>query len=408
MRKSIVLLVVCALVVGLVASLSYAKLADSEYKKLEKNCKKALVSSEWNAAIALIPQVAKDNSKRAVKFLLKLSKELSLPLNVFNEVKEALAGMSDPEAISAMCKVMKSGSWQIKAMLAEIFGNFSDNESLSALNNLLLKAKKMEVLRETILAVSKRKSLDSVSTLIDLFEKMEKSRDKGTLWIEVRKVLYKLTGKDYEKSEDWKKFWDELSRKQVEKDVEDGKITQEDVSEGDLTTSLGKKAPPKFFGTEVRSNNVIFVMDTSGSMLADNNNPKARPRLGQKSPPSARIEMVKRELVKVIQELDKGAMFNIITFNSGVSVWKKGGLVKANATNRAAAVQYVQNFRAAGVTFTDAAIKKAFEDKKADSMFLLTDGAPTHSMLKDPASAGCIEFLKRLAEQNGGKFKGID
>src|SRR6185436_13023625 len=64
---------------------------------------------------------------------------------------------------------------------------------------------------------------------------------------------------------------------------------------------------------EIDSKRVCFVIDISGSMK--------EPTQDASAPGTERIEVAKRELMKIIDELPPASLFNIITFNSDVQSW---------------------------------------------------------------------------------------
>ncbi|TET34231.1 MAG: hypothetical protein E3J72_14820 [Planctomycetota bacterium] len=140
------------------------------------------------------------------------------------------------------------------------------------------------------------------------------------------------------------------------------------------------------------------------------------------------------------------------TKNGTVQFWKKR-LVAASDSNKKSAVEFVKDFQAFGATFTDDVLKEAFKIKEADTFYFLTDGMPdkrayrrdgittpsTEEILKlvadlnairhvrintfgfidrgrragmrriprGPSGSDFAEFLKKLAKENGGKFREI-
>ena len=135
-------------------------------------------------------------------------------------------------------------------------------------------------------------------------------------------------------------------------------------------------------------------------------------------------------------------MFNIIGFNSRLFAWCTR-LAPANEKNKSKAAEFVKKLGAAGYTNTDDALKTAFSDKNADTVFLLSDGVPLRKEHKDqmsdafiqgildfvsyanrfrrvvihtfgfdaigrdPGGERCVKFLKDLAEQNDGEYHNI-
>ncbi|MBK7644351.1 MAG: hypothetical protein IPJ19_15120 [Planctomycetes bacterium] len=222
----------------------------------------------------------------------------------------------------------------------------------------------------------------------------------------------------------------------------------------------------KFYGVEIESQRVIFVIDISGSMqqpLVDV--PKDMPAAGTGEKP-ARIEAAKFELAKIVQDLAPGSIFNIISFNDGVDAWLEhlvdfggaaksgaGGVAgprsgperappreekaaarererdaKAEAEMRAQAKTYIERLGAKGGTNLYDALETAFEDPLVDTIVVLSDGQPSAGKETDPAiiradvqrwnqvrririhtvSVGTdFEILRWLAKDSGGDHRWV-
>ena len=85
----------------------------------------------------------------------------------------------------------------------------------------------------------------------------------------------------------------------------------------------------------------------------------------------------KNELSNVVKALGEDVKFNIVTFSSDVTPWKQT-LVPASASNKKEAVEHIQALKAEGVTVTDLALESAFAHLEADTIYLVSDGVPTH------------------------------
>jgi hypothetical protein len=90
-----------------------------------------------------------------------------------------------------------------------------------------------------------------------------------------------------------------------------------------------------------------------------------------------RLYRAKQELASVVGSLTSGVTFNLITFGSEVDAWQES-LVPASDANKKEAVSYVHGLKADGVTVTDLALEAAFSSLELDTIYLITDGAPTH------------------------------
>lgn len=130
---------------------------------------------------------------------------------------------------------------------------------------------------------------------------------------------------------------------------------------------------------EVARKQVIFVVDRSGSMS------------GKK------IEQAKGALKFVLNNLNKGDLFNIVAYDSVVESYKPE-LQRYNDESRQKAIAWVEGVYAGGSTNIDAALKTALsqiKDEKTPSyVIFLTDGLPTAGETKAP------QIVKNAEENN--------
>ncbi|HNS00161.1 MAG TPA: VWA domain-containing protein [Planctomycetota bacterium] len=140
------------------------------------------------------------------------------------------------------------------------------------------------------------------------------------------------------------------------------------------------------FGLDITGKNIAFVLDISGSMTTTDPLPLdggPRPRSVRTKDGviidenRERIFRAKEELVRVIRDLPDDKSFNIIAYSSDVKPWQ-GNLVPADAARKRQAIDFVEGLKADGITVTDLALEYAFEDPIVDTIYLITDGAPTH------------------------------
>lgn len=179
-----------------------------------------------------------------------------------------------------------------------------------------------------------------------------------------------------------------------------------------------------FYGLQVVSERATFVLDTSGSMAAPAGGGSGRTRAGGAPTGPTRLDVAKAELEKALRGLSPGTLFNLVFFDSGVDPWRDE-LVEQEPRALTAAVEFANAQRASGGTNIYDAMLLAFEDERVDTLYLMSDGNPTAGRVTDPAgilervrqmnrirmlqintiSIGqTSEFLRRLAEQNGGDY----
>jgi hypothetical protein len=199
----------------------------------------------------------------------------------------------------------------------------------------------------------------------------------------------------------------------------------------------GARGGANYYGITIESTRVLFVVDISGSML----------KPGSKEGATKEDE-AKAELLRCIRTLDGGSAFGMISFCDTVQKWKPA-ILKASEEVKKQAKEWVDALSSASSTNTYAALEEGLGMSVAnpkndmgedyglwpDTIFLLTDGAPTSPEGKVEDAKGNPEwqrviegvrawnrnkrvvihaigigpevnstFLKTLAAENGGTF----
>jgi Mg-chelatase subunit ChlD len=145
----------------------------------------------------------------------------------------------------------------------------------------------------------------------------------------------------------------------------------EDVRAAQELRRLKEVTNARFFGIRIVSHRVIFILDVSGSM-------EEKMRLQVEGETAlTRMAVARRELIAAIQGLARGALFNLITFSSGVDSWLEGGVASADTVSREEAEAFVARQIPGGGTNLYEAIQLAFEDPDVDTIFILSDGEPS-------------------------------
>ena len=134
-----------------------------------------------------------------------------------------------------------------------------------------------------------------------------------------------------------------------------------------LSPTRGIKAADLSAG-DVLPKDVVFCVDTSGSMLAD-----------------GKMEQAKSALRYCVEQLRPGDHFNIVSFGTAVKSYQDTGLAEVNDSHRTAALAYIDALHARGGTAIGKALETAFgqlnsHGPASDRMPMLlfaTDGLPT-------------------------------
>jgi hypothetical protein len=134
------------------------------------------------------------------------------------------------------------------------------------------------------------------------------------------------------------------------------------------------------------SKDVVFLIDLSGSMQYT---------FTKNGKTFSRLTFLKPFIVSALRSLESYVKFKIVTFASGVKVWKTEW-VSASATNKAEAIKFVENMRGLGMTNTIGALREAFKvDLKEFNMLVFTDGMPTK---EETDTSKIVQFVVDLNE----------
>jgi Ca-activated chloride channel family protein len=184
-------------------------------------------------------------------------------------------------------------------------------------------------------------------------------------------------------------------------------------STGDKPYFLFWVTPPDSVAMDrIIKKNILFMADVSSSMAG------------------TRIDQVRKALNNMVDMLNPGDRFNIISFSTGTTSYKPD-FVDYNPANAATAHSFINSLGAAGLTDMLDAFKAGFKntwiDTNANTIVFLTDGKPTWPDTNwqaiidtvarlDAAPKACINtfgigdtateiipaFLKMLAKNNNG------
>ena len=422
---------------------------------LKKDLKRGLLTGDINAATLAIQRISELNTKKAVDYLinvgLRVDKFTGLnehsKMRIFDAARQSLPKVSDEKAREFVYKeakrLKKPQHTDKKVFLTEIIGNMKGKDAEEALLPLLKQGKFLAVQLEAIGALARRRSTLGVAPLINILEKTE--NNPNLLWKAAGQGLVEITGYSFPTAADWKNFW-EMRKGKFDPEKDRGKEKARGVR-------TKEKKVPTFFDVEILSKRPVFVIDISMSMHVKDptkggEQPRRKPgekKKGDKCPvcgdnhrgiglPASRmrLERVKKELVKMIQELPDDAKFNILAFSTEVLPWTSGSeLVAVTEQMKMKAVKFVQGLTYEQYTSIDYALEQAFAHREATAFYVLSDGTPYRDrepLPKEPiletvrlenktrkvrivtfgfSEEADKDFLKRLAKQNDGTFTSV-
>ncbi len=130
---------------------------------------------------------------------------------------------------------------------------------------------------------------------------------------------------------------------------------------------------------DVVAKDVIFVLDTSGSMEGE------------------KIAQAKSSLEYILDHLNADDRFNIVAFSTGVSIYARE---PQPATDGGEALRFIDDLRAVGGTNIDLALTEALamaDGERPQIIIFLTDGLPTEGVTE---SERIVANVSRQASQN--------
>ncbi|MEE9126749.1 MAG: HEAT repeat domain-containing protein, partial [Planctomycetota bacterium] len=211
-----------------------------------------------------------------------------------------------------------------------------------------------------IRALEAMREKDSVRLLVQRL-----ASEKGRMARIIADALWALTGQPFGDSVlKWQGWWKDKGDKfKVVSEVElAGAEKQRELKR--LKQRTRTKA--EFFGIQIISTRVIFIIDTSGSMT----DPVHGRYVGKRQ--ATRIDVAKEELSQSIKALDQNSLFNIYAFSFGIGRWLKSGIAASSKHTRKAALTWVERLGAGGPTNLYDTLKLAFEDPDVDTLYLLS------------------------------------
>lgn len=240
-------------------------------------------------------------------------------------------------------------------------GELGTIDAMTALH-ALLDDESYPVRAEALIAVAAARNLSSIPALI--------SRLERTVGIEQDRTTHELrllTAEDFgTRAKRWAKWWTDNGANFAMPTLSDA--TKADSQRTDRRAN--NQTQTAFFGLQVTSDRVAFVIDLSGSMNGKTKSGKTR------------LEVLKEQLDQFLAVYPSGQLFNLIFFGKKASKWRPE-LTLMNDKIRATARTHVRSLKAPGATAIYDGIQAAFEDPRVDTIYLLTDGGPSGGTIDD-------------------------
>ncbi len=272
--------------------------------------------------------------------------------------------------------------------------------------------------RAVVRVVASKASTESVDYLVGRLD-----RETGLPRREILDELGKLTGENLGRlSERWQSWW------------ASSRPTWRRPPVSERTGKQSAESEWRYFGIELDSKRVVFVLDISGSM---GRRVGYKPKQGfLRELGRVKMELARVELEKAITGLQDDTRFNVIAYNTKVTRYSRT-LVPATADKRRDVKRWTSELNPQQGTNTFDPLLEALQmsrprgkvsdEELADTILFLSDGEPTCGSIPDQedilaevrrinpggrVTIHCIhlgnengaEFMESLASENGGRF----
>jgi HEAT repeat protein len=314
----------------------------------------------------------------------------------------ALGTLKAVDTVPELVKLLKSNDATIRIATLDAIGRIGEGSANPAVLEQLTD-ERWQVRSAAVNALGNLRQKESIPVLIDRLD-----AEEGRIRDEIGKALLSLTTFDFsDNKEKWVNWWETMKDRFKVPSAEEVAKAREAFEKAQLRYQPGAD---DFAGIPTKSKRILYVVDISGSMEDPLINRDAFKLQGRTYKSFVKMEVVKQELMRTIENLDDRVFFNVIAFATKVRKWNDKGLVAANILNRKNAAKWVEGLhpiggasqnlkRAAGLsgaaggsegktnfydslmTALDAKAAQAGYDthlgSQVDTIFFLSDGDPT-------------------------------
>ncbi len=262
----------------------------------------------------------------------------------------------NPQSIPPVCTNLDHRAWQVRLAAAQTLEEVGDDQAIEP-----------------------------------LIARLEK--ESGRVRTAIVDALEEISGEHFGAAPAaWKGWWE----REGESIRERGFTTGVKETDPERPSRYGGEVP-EYYGIDVFSQRVAFVIDTSKStdrIFRPNPSTKSRLLGDYDGEPVTVNDICRSEIGHSIQQLDPRARFNVLSFGSRVQTWKRN-LVPASGSNKAGGASFVRSQAPAGETNFYGALAAALDleahpltsaklGDSPDTIFFLTDGTPTVGDITDP------------------------
>jgi Mg-chelatase subunit ChlD len=246
----------------------------------------------------------------------------------------------------------------LRLVALDLLAELGDRETLAAAHALFAAADWR--VRSAAYDFCRRvRAAETVPLLLDRLP-LEEDRMRA----DVLGVLAELAGHEFPTEAQWRAWWEDHAAGFTLPPPQPARARDRVRPEAGSTRT--------YYSLPVVSSRVLLVVDCSGSMAA---------KMGTGG--STRLEEAKRQMLRVLDSTPPGHRLGVIAFASAVQQLQTG-LPELDPAVRAALRAKVQALAIGGATNVHDALRAAVLEPLVDTIYLLTDGAPSAGPIRDP------------------------
>jgi|GEM_PF-615334 len=259
----------------------------------------------------------------------------------------ALGRLRNAEACPALSAVVLEGDGALALAALDALSEIGSASGAEAAVVAAMRHEDWTVRARAIEAVVALRLKAGVGPLIERME-LEEGRLRGDAYEALKHCTTWNLGPD---PAAWRAWWEKREATFIMPDPEKIKAALDKAkTTGDTRMAVQKTFGEKQFLTiSTRSENMVFVIDVSGSMDIPFGDPERLKMTGRTYASLQRLAIVKDELITTINDLSDTTSFNIVAFATDVKSWKKQP-VRANILSKAEACEWVRKLQPLGVT----------------------------------------------------------
>lgn len=330
------------------AVLALSGKAAKDFRHILERARKDLDRGVAIAAAAGLDRIKTPGRSSAVRRVLNSVKGFEQRWDLFDLISRMR--LRDPSLFKMVELACTAGDKWLRPKAAETLGYLGGDEAVKVLAPLALVKKPWQVALGAARGLGAARVPAAVEPLIACLK-----RARGRVGHEASKSLERITGQPFGLNWRMWEFWWERHRT--------GYRVPDEI-EVKWTEPKAARDRYHFYGVEIRSEAIVFLIDTSGSMNGE------------------RIAKLRRELQTVIRSMPAAARFNLITFDSSVRKWQRT-LTQAKPARKKSALKFVNRLVASGLTNLWGALQAGMGDNSVDTLVILSDGEPTTGKIQN-------------------------